>query len=183
MRRPGALLALLALAGCDLFTATPDNRMSSSGTVERQYECRDEKAPLPRLAGRVVDEARLLPADRERALTGRLAALEDRTRHQLVVVTIASLHGQPVEDYTLRLANCWGIGRASHNDGVVLLIVPAERKLRIEIGEGLEKTFSNEEAARIVADTVERIRTGDMVGGIEQAVAGIEGEIGGGVRR
>lgn len=174
MRLPGVLLALLALAGCDAST-------SGEGARENEYTCRDPAVPLPKISGRVVDDADLLPADRERALVGRLATLEDRTRHQLVVVTVPSLHGKTVEDYTLRLANCWGIGRATHNDGVVLLIAPSERKLRIEVGEGLEKTLTNEESARIVAAAVEQFRAGDFVGGIDGAATGIIGEIGGDV--
>lgn len=177
MRLLGALLALLALAGCDAFTA-------HSGDMARtdQYACRDpQQPPLPRLSGRVVDAADLLTADREQALAQRLAAFEARTRRQPVIVTVPTLHGKTVEDYTLRLANCRGIGRAGHDDGVVLLVAPTERKLRIEIGKGLEKTFTNEEAAKIVAVAIERFRADDFAGGIDGATTGIIDETGGAI--
>lgn len=129
---------------------------------------------FPALTGRVVDVANVIPADREARLTARLAAFEARTRHQLVVVTVRSLSGQAVDLYTLTLANRWGIGRRGIDDGVVLLVAPIDRKVRIEVGRGLERTLTNARAAAILAtDVLPRFRTGDMPGGIDAGVAAI----------
>lgn len=122
---------------------------------------------FPALTGRVVDAANLLsPAD-ETTLTAQSAALERRTGYQFVIATVASLGGHRIEDYTLHLANHWGIGRKHIDDGVVLLVAPHERKVRIEVGYGLEKTVTNAEAAHIIdADILPFFRKGEMTMGI-----------------
>jgi uncharacterized protein len=122
---------------------------------------------FPALTGRVVDGANLLsPAD-ETALTEQSAAFERRTGHQFVIATVASLGGHRIEDYSLRLANHWGIGRKHIDDGIVLLVAPNERKVRIEVGYGLEKTVTNAEAAHIIdADILPFFRKGEMTTGI-----------------
>src|SRR5581483_5381968 len=93
---------------------------------------------FPALTGRVVDDADLLsPAD-EQELTDELKALEDKSSDQVVVVTLPSLQGYAIEDYGYRLGRHWGIGTAKLNNGVLLIVAPNERKVRIEVGYGLE---------------------------------------------
>ncbi len=93
---------------------------------------------LPALTGRVVDGAGLLrPAERD-ALAATLKAHEDRTTDQVVVATVPSLQGTSVEDFSNRLFRAWGLGTKARNNGVLFLIAPTERKVRIEVGYGLE---------------------------------------------
>jgi uncharacterized protein len=135
-------------------------------------------APLPKLTGRVVDLAHLLPAPVAQRLTVRLASFEARTKHQLVIVTIPSLNGEPIEKFGLRLGNGWGVGRRRHNDGVLLIVAPSERRVRIEVGYGLEKTLTDQASARIIAqDLVPAFRKGDFPGGIERGANAIMAQL------
>jgi uncharacterized protein len=133
---------------------------------------------FPELTGRVVDQADLLSAEQETQLSDELRGVEERTEHQFVVVTVSSLGGHAIEDYGLNLGNSWGIGRKDANDGVLLIVAPIERKVRIEVSYGLETTLTDDEAKRIIDDDIlPRFRTGDMAGGIEAGAEGIIEEI------
>jgi uncharacterized protein len=129
---------------------------------------------FPALTGRVVDNADLLtPADRA-ALSAELKALEDKSSDQLVVVTVPSLQGYTIEDYGYQLGRHWGIGTAKLNNGVLLIVAPNERKVRIEVGRGLEPTLTDA-LSRIVIDNaiLPRFRAGDFAGGIKDGVGDI----------
>ena len=133
---------------------------------------------VPFLSGRVVDEADLLPPDREAALTEELRLLEEETGAQVVVLTVPSLEGEVLEDYSLRVAETWGIGRGEVDDGAVLLVARDDRQLRIEVGYGLEGTLPDLAASRIIRNViVPRFKAGDFPGGIEEGVASIAGAI------
>jgi uncharacterized protein len=93
---------------------------------------------FPALSGRVVDEAGLLSPTAEAQLTQELADHERKSREQLVVVTVPSLQGYPIEDFGYQLGRHWGIGQAKLNNGAILLVAPNERQVRIEVGYGLE---------------------------------------------
>ncbi len=93
---------------------------------------------FPALTGRVVDEAQILSPQTEAQLTQELAAHERETTEQVVVVTVRSLQGYPIEDYGYQLGRHWGIGQAKRNNGAILLVAPIERAVRIEVGYGLE---------------------------------------------
>lgn len=134
---------------------------------------------LPALTGRVVDNANLLTADREALLVSALAETERLTKHQFVVVTLPTLSGKPIEQVGLALGNGWGIGRKGHDDGVLLIVAPKERKVRIEVGCGLESALTDEEAAAIIEERIlPRFRGGNMAGGILAGSAAIIREIG-----
>lgn len=136
--------------------------------------------PLPKLTGWVVDNAELLTAGQRAALTRRLARLEAATRHQFVIVTVPSLNGQKIEEFGLRLGRTWGIGRKNINDGVLLIVAPNERKVRIEVGYGLEKTLSDPVCAKIIRDEIlPRFLVADMAGGIAAGAASIIVRLGG----
>jgi uncharacterized protein len=127
---------------------------------------------VPPLRGRVNDLARLLPAERIQGLEGRLAQFEKETGHQVAVLTIPSLKGDSLEDFSIRVAENWKIGQKGFNNGAILLIVRDDRKLRIEVGYGLEGVLPDAIANRIIQEViVPRFRGGDYAGGIE---AGIE---------
>jgi uncharacterized protein len=98
---------------------------------------------FPRLTGRVVDDAAVLDTGMRDSIAQRLKALEDQTSDQLVVATVCSLQGYAIEDYANRLFRQWQLGRSDKNNGVLLLIAPAEHKVRIEVGYGLEGTLTD----------------------------------------
>lgn len=122
---------------------------------------------FPPLTGRVVDQAQLLSAEQAAALDAKLAALEQQSGHQMVVATVSSLEGYPIEDYGYRLGRAWGLGEKKANDGLVLLVAPNERKVRIEVGYGLEPIVTDALSSVIIQRQIlPRFRDGDMGGGI-----------------
>ncbi|MFN6934326.1 MAG: TPM domain-containing protein [Tsuneonella sp.] len=122
---------------------------------------------FPQLTGRVVDAANVIPADVEAALDAKLTAFETRTQRQFVVATVSSLEGYDIADYGYRLGREWGIGDETRNDGVILLVAPDDRKVRIEVGYGLEPYLTDGYSTLIVQNTIlPAFKAGDMPGGI-----------------
>jgi uncharacterized protein len=122
---------------------------------------------FPRLTGRVVDQADLLTAADEAALTGRLEALQRASSRQLVVATVSSLQDLAIEDYGYQLGRAWNIGQRGANNGVILLVAPTERKARIEVGYGLEPILTDALSSQIIRDRMlPRFRANDYPGGI-----------------
>lgn len=129
---------------------------------------------FPTLSGRVVDEAGLLSASDRAALTETLAGLEAKTTAQLVVVTLKSLQGSAVEDYGYQLGRHWQIGQKDKNNGVLLIVAPIDRIVRIEVGYGLEGTLTDALTKTIIeAAILPRFKAGDFSGGIGNGVAAI----------
>lgn len=95
---------------------------------------------FPILTGRVVDEANILSPQTERQLTTLLQA---ETKHQVVIVTLTDLEGKSIEDYGYQLGRHWGIGEKGNDNGVLLIIAPNERQVRIEVGYGLESVLTD----------------------------------------
>lgn len=123
---------------------------------------------FPKLTGRVVDEAALLSPQQEQGLTDKLAGLERQSGRQLVVVTLPSLQDYDIADYGYRLLRHWGIGDKQRNDGALLIVAPSERKVRVEVGYGLEGILTDALSSQIIRNNVTpRFRAGDMPGGIE----------------
>ena len=122
---------------------------------------------FPELTGLIVDNAGLLsPAD-ETSLTAKLEALEQASSRQLVVATIPDLQGYPIEDYGYRLGRSWGIGQGEADNGVILLVAPNERQVRIEVGYGLEPILTDALSSLIIRNTIlPRFRENDYAGGI-----------------
>ncbi len=108
---------------------------------------------FPKLTGRVVDEAGLLTAAERESLTEMLAAHERATTNQMVVVTLKSLQGTPIEDYGFRLGRHWGIGQKGEDNGALLIVAPNERQVRIEVGYGLEGELTDA-ASRLIIETI-----------------------------
>jgi uncharacterized protein len=128
----------------------------------------------PRLTGRVVDLAGLVPPETEERVTRKLADHESRTTDQVAVLTIASLKGEPLEKYSLRVARTWGLGRKDRNNGVLFLVSKDDRLMRIEVGLGLESVLTNDRCQRILDEAVRpAFRKGDFGGGIESGVDAI----------
>ena len=122
---------------------------------------------FPALSGRVVDAANLLSDEQEYDLTQRLAALEAASSRQLVVATVPSLQDREIEDYGYRLGRHWGIGQNEASNGVILLVAPNERKVRIEVGYGLEGILTDALTGQIIREQIlPRFRENDYPGGI-----------------
>src|ERR1043165_3478611 len=98
---------------------------------------------FPQLSGRVVDDANILDAATRQAVTDKLAAVEAKSGDQIVVVTLKSLQGTSIEDYGYQLGRHWGIGQKGTNNGAMLIVVPSERKVRVEVGYGLEGALTD----------------------------------------
>lgn len=135
---------------------------------------------LPPLTGRVVDGAGLLRPEDKAALAETLKAHEDKTTDQVVVATVPSLQGTSVEDFANRLFRAWGLGTKARNNGVLLLVAPTERKVRIEVGYGLEGALTDALTKVIIASAVApKFKAGDFPGGIRAGIDGILGILSG----
>ncbi len=129
---------------------------------------------LPQLTGRVVDQAELLDPAQEQALTAKLEALERTTSRQLVVVTVPDLQGYSVEDFGYALGQSWKIGQAEADNGAILLVAVNDRKMRIEVGDGLEGILPDALAWIIIRDQITpRFKANDYPGGISAGVDAI----------
>lgn len=133
---------------------------------------------VPPLTGRIVDLADLLPADLETTLSADLQAHEMRTTNQVVVLTVPSLQGDSLEDFSHRAATTWALGHKGTDNGVLILVIPGDRKVRIEVGYGLEGTLTDARASRIVRqEMVPKFRTEDYARGISAGVKAVLGTI------
>ncbi len=126
---------------------------------------------FPALSGRVVDQANIIPADTQTALTQKLADLEQKSGIQLVVATVNSLEGGDIETYANELFRAWKLGEKDKNNGVLLLVAPHEHKVRIEVGYGLEGTLTDALSKIIIVNAITpHFKTGDFGGGISRGV-------------
>ena len=129
---------------------------------------------LPPLTGRVVDQAGVMSAQSRSAVEEKLKTLENQSGIQLVVATVKSLQGGDIESYANQLFRTWKLGEAQKNNGVLLLVAPADHKVRIEVGYGLEGTLTDALASVIISSAiVPRFKANDFSGGIERGVDGI----------
>jgi uncharacterized protein len=150
---PGLLVALVLLLVPGLAAAQPS---------------------FPELTGRVVDQAEILSPEQEAALDATLAAHETASSDQIVVVTLSSLQDYDIADYGYQLGRHWGIGQKAIDNGVLLIVAPNERQLRIEVGYGAEAIITDGLASSIIRNTiVPKFKEGDMPAGIEAGVAEI----------
>lgn len=134
---------------------------------------------FPALTGRVVDNAHVLDAATQADLTAKLAALEQQTTRQLVVVTLPTLGGQDIEDYGNGLIRKWGIGQKGTNNGAIFIVVPSEHKVRIEVGYGLEDTLTDALSSVILQEKVlPKFRAGDIQGGVVDGANAIITQLG-----
>ncbi len=126
---------------------------------------------FPPLTGRIVDQANVISEDARRVIEPKLAELEAKSGIQLVVATINSLEGQEIEPYANGLFRTWQLGEKAKNNGVLLLVAPKERRVRIEVGYGLEGTLTDALAKVIITNAITpRFKTGDFSDGISRGV-------------
>jgi uncharacterized protein len=129
----------------------------------------------PELQGRITDEAGLLTPQEKQDIEGDLASLEQTSTDQLAIVTVKSLQGYSIEDYGIGLARKWGIGQKGKDNGVVLIIAPNDRKVRIEVGRRLEPFLTDTMSALIIQNAIlPKFRRGDFAGGIKDGVRDIK---------
>jgi uncharacterized protein len=127
---------------------------------------------FPRLAkSPVVDQAKILTPAEEDRMSTKLHDIEAKSGHQVAVATIRSLEGIEIEDYGLMLGRRWAIGRKGVDDGVMILVAPNDRRTRLEVGVGLESTFSNAVAQDIIDSVMTpRFKEGEFATGIDHAI-------------
>jgi uncharacterized protein len=126
---------------------------------------------FPPLTGRVVDQANIVGAETRSAIEAKLADLESKSGIQLVVATVKSLEGQEIEPYANALFRDWKLGEKTKNNGVLLLVAPNERRVRIEVGYGLEGTLTDALSKIIITNAITpRFKAGDFGGGIARGV-------------
>ena len=149
---PFGLALLLGTGACDAADSPAANaqRQAFAASVESAVANDTQTIAFPERTGRVVDQANLLGADAEARLTALSEELERRTTDQLVIVTIPSLEGRPIEDYSRALGNHWRIGHPDRDNGVLVVVAPNERRVRIAVGYGLEPILTNARAAEII---------------------------------
>ena len=123
---------------------------------------------FPELTGPVVDQANVIPDDAEARLTQKLLALKQQSGRELQVVTLSDLQGYDISDFGYQLGRKWGLGSAAKNDAAMLIVAPAEHRMRIEVGYGLEGTLTDGLSSLIISKVITpKFKTGDLPGGIE----------------
>lgn len=135
---------------------------------------------FPPLTGRVVDDAGILSQDAQEQLTSMLAQEEQQTHAQVVVVTLKSLQGYPIEDYGYQLGRYWGIGQKGKDNGALLIVAPAEHKVRIEVGYGFEGQLTDAQSKVIIDEIITpAFKRGDYDQGVLAGTSAILHAIGG----
>lgn len=135
--------------------------------------------PFPALTGPVVDTAHLLPADVFNSLSQQLASYSQSTGTQLVVVTLPTLKGYPIDMYGYQLGRHWGIGEKGKNNGALLIVDAGEKQMRIEVGYGLEGTLTDAASFEIIHNIMTPyFKQGNYAGGITAGVSAILGVLG-----
>jgi uncharacterized protein len=131
-------------------------------------------ADVPYLTGRVVDNAEILaPATRDK-LTAALKAREDASTDQIAVLTVPTIGDEAIEQYATRVFDAWKLGQKGKDNGVLVIVVPNDRKMRIEVGYGLEGTLTDVAASRIIRDRMTpRFKEGDYDRGVSDGVDAI----------
>ena len=135
---------------------------------------------FPQLTGRVVDNANLLTPATRQAITDQLKAHEDATGNQVVVATVSNLQEYPIEEFGYQLGRHWALGEQGKDNGVLLLVAQSERKLRIDVGYGLESILTDAISKTIIeADILPHFRNGDYDTGVNAGTAAILRALGG----
>jgi uncharacterized protein len=129
---------------------------------------------VPELTGRVVDAAGVLSSGTVAGLTEMLARHEAETGNQVVVLTVPSLGGEDIESYADRVFRAWALGQRGTDNGVLVLVAPADRQMRIEVGYGLEGELTDSRAARLIRNVfTPHFRNGDYDAGILSGVSAL----------
>ena len=150
-----ALIRLLSLA-CALFALSFAGRASA--------------LEVPALEGRVNDRAGVLSGEARQRLERELEQYQQKSGHQFALLTLKSLEGDPLEDFSMRVVERWKLGDKARDNGLLLLVVTRDRKVRVEVGYGLEGTITDALSSRVIRNVIApAFRKGDYEGGIERA--------------
>ena len=134
---------------------------------------------LPAFTAPVVDEAGVVPDDVERSVSAQLNDYQGRAGNQVAVAVVRTTGAQSLEDYSIDLAREWGVGKRGEDNGVLLLVAIDDRRVRIEVGRGLEDELTDLEAGEIVRDRlVPLLRVGDVGGAVRQGTEAIRASLG-----
>ena len=129
---------------------------------------------VPPLTGRVNDTAGMLSHAARQRLEADLAAFERDESTQVVLLTLPTLEGEPIEQFGIRVAEAWRIGQKGRDNGAILILAKQERKIRIEVGRGLEGRLTDLVSGRIIRDQIApRLKAGDIDGGISAGLTAI----------
>jgi len=136
--------------------------------------------PVPPLSGRVVDQTGTLSAAQAKALTDKLAAIEDKRGSQVVVLIVPTVQPEDIAAYAQRIADSWKLGRKQVGDGVLIVVAKNDRKVRIEVMKALEGALPDLLARRIIAEQITpAFKANDFAGGLNAAIDRIDAAIGG----
>ncbi len=136
--------------------------------------------PVPSLSGRVTDLTGTLTRDQAADLENDLARFERERGSQIAILLVPSTQPEPIEAYSIRVAEAWQIGRKGIDDGVIVLVAKDDRRLRLEVGYGLEGVLPDAVAKRIVDEVITpRFKQGDFYGGLKAGIGAIEALIAG----
>ncbi len=128
----------------------------------------------PYLTGRVTDNAQILSPETCRALTERLKAHEEKTTNQVAVLTVPNLEGEGIEEYAVAVFNDWKLGQKGKDNGILLIVAPNDRRMRIEVGYGLEGTLTDGTAGSIIRNVITpHFKKNDYNKGVEEGVTAI----------
>ena len=131
-------------------------------------------ADVPYLTGRVVDEANILSAGARQSITQLSERHEKATGNQVAVLTMPTLGGESIEGYATRVFEAWKLGQKGKDNGVLVIVAPNDRKMRIEVGYGLEGTLTDAGAARIIREAMTpQFKSGNYDAGVQNGVAAI----------
>jgi uncharacterized protein len=130
-----------------------------------------EDRSIPALTGRVVDETGTLTADEKGALEGKLQNFEQRKGTQIVVLLTGTTFPEPIESYSIRVAEAWKIGRKGVSDGIVIVVAKSDRTMRLEVGYGLEGVIPDAVARRLIDEVfIPGFREGNFYAGLDAGI-------------
>ncbi len=133
--------------------------------------CLAEDRPVPALTGRVVDETETLTAGQKRSLEAKLQEFEQRKGSQIAVLITGTTFPEPIESYSIRVADAWKIGRKGVNDGILIVVAKSDRVMRLEVGYGLEGAIPDATARRLVDEVfIPGFRDGRFYEGLDAGV-------------
>ena len=151
-----------------------------SASPASKAAARGRDVEIPRNDGWVTDLGGMLNPAADRALEKLLASYEQGSTHEIALLTVPSLDGQPIENLARKVGRAWGIGGEDMTNGALLVVSKEDRAVRIEVGRGLEDTLTDEISARIIRDViVPEFQNGDYVTGIRQGIEVMHAAIGG----
>ena len=131
-------------------------------------------AEIPYLTGRVTDNAEILSETTRQSLTESLKRHEDQTSNQIAILTILTINGESIEDYAVKVFEAWELGLKARDNGILIVVVPNDRRMRIEVGYGLEATLTDAMAGRIIQFAMTpKFKNGDYDGGITDGVRAV----------